>query len=148
MGSPRCACGYETKAGFRAVKKPARPEDQPINVEVESRSGDSDTANWRSQLDKKFESSRETVEEIGDLQNRVDQLFTRRQPSAPSTSQVWSTQRSDRADPDRGNAAKESASRPGDVVVASEVPLPSSSRNQSSTRPSALPPVVRLNRRP
>jgi uncharacterized RDD family membrane protein YckC len=75
MLSPRCPCGYETRAGFRPLK-PARFEDPPITVVVQNETADVDAARWRSQLDKKFETSHSNPPDIGEVEDRIDELLS------------------------------------------------------------------------
>jgi len=84
MVSPRCGCGYETRAGFRTFKKPARPEEAPqVQVHAENQAADVDTADWRSQLEKKFESTaRPKVTDVTEFHRRMEDVF--REDPSPS----------------------------------------------------------------
>jgi uncharacterized RDD family membrane protein YckC len=78
MLSPRCPCGYETRAGFRPLK-PARSEEPPITVEFRDEAVDADAAKWRSQLDKKFDVSRPNFPDMREIESRIDGLLGRDQ---------------------------------------------------------------------
>jgi uncharacterized RDD family membrane protein YckC len=74
MVSPRCGCGYETRAGFRTFKKPAHSEEEAVTVQVETPAADGDTDTWRSQLERKFAvASRPNVSDVAEFHRRVEE---------------------------------------------------------------------------
>lgn len=73
MVTRRCPCGYETRATFRSAEPPS---DEPvITAESYQRASESETAKWRSQLEKKFEPAREKLPDLEEAQRRVDEMF-------------------------------------------------------------------------
>jgi uncharacterized RDD family membrane protein YckC len=74
MVTRRCPCGYETRAAFRAGKAEPGAEEPVITVESHTAATESETAKWRSQLERKFEPAREKDPDIEEAQRRVDDI--------------------------------------------------------------------------
>ncbi|RPI25820.1 MAG: RDD family protein [Acidobacteria bacterium] len=75
MVTRRCPCGYETRAAFRAGNPDPPPAEPAITAEFYSTASESETAKWRSQLERKFETPREKFTDIEEAQRRVDDMF-------------------------------------------------------------------------
>lgn len=76
MVTRRCPCGYETRAPFRPGKAEPRPPEEPvITAEFYNTATESETAKWRSQLERKFEPAREKLSDFDEAQRRVDDIF-------------------------------------------------------------------------
>ncbi len=75
MVTRRCPCGYETRAGFRKEKAEPRAQEPVITAEFYNSASESETAKWRSQLERKFEPAREKLPDMGEAQRLVDDMF-------------------------------------------------------------------------
>ncbi|RPJ62237.1 MAG: RDD family protein [Acidobacteria bacterium] len=73
MVTRRCPCGYETRATFRSADP--RPDGPVITAEFYNSASESETAKWRSQLERKFEPAREKLPDMEEAQRLVDDMF-------------------------------------------------------------------------
>ncbi len=83
MVTRRCPCGYETRATFRSPAP--EPEEPVITAEFYNTASESETAKWRSQLERKFEPAREKLPDIEEAQRRVDDIFRPEIPGLQET---------------------------------------------------------------
>lgn len=73
MVTRRCPCGYETRATFRSPE--ASSEEPVVTAEFYNTATESETAKWRSQLERKFVPAREKLPDMDEAQRRVDDMF-------------------------------------------------------------------------
>lgn len=75
MVTRRCPCGYETRATFRAGNTESGPDEPAITAEFSKTASETETAKWRSQLERKFEPAREKLPDMEEAQRLVDDMF-------------------------------------------------------------------------